>query len=235
MTPSRPTGSAEPGTSDTPADVPGIPRDAVEFYRELAQSNSREWWSANKQRYAVSVEEPMAHLGDVLTFDFGEPKLFRPYRDVRFSKDKSPYKEHQGLFVPTSARMGWYVQIGPDGLHTAGGFYASESDQVARYRASVVEDVPGEQLVAIVTALSDSGFTIGGDVLVTRPRGIPADHPRLELLRHRTLTASRDHGIPDWLESEEAHERVRADWVAMRPLIEWCDQYVGASEKPGRR
>lgn len=218
----------------TAADVPGIPLDAVEFYRELEESNSREWWAANKDRYAVSVREPLAHLADVLTDEFGEPKLFRPNRDVRFSKDKSPYKNHQGLFVPTSSRMGWYVQVGPDGLRTAGGFYASESDQVARYRTSVVDDVAGGTLVKVVDTLLDNGFDIGGDVLATRPRGIPADHPRLELLRHRTLTASRDHGTPDWLESDDVVEKVREDWVAMRPLIEWCEQYVGASEKPGR-
>lgn len=216
------------------ADVPGIPLDAVEFYRELEQTNSREWWTANKLRYAVSVQEPMAHLGDVLTEEFGEPKLFRPNRDVRFSKDKSPYKNHQGLFVATGARMGWYVQVGADGLRTAGGFYASESDQVARYRASVDNDVAGEQLMKVVDTLLDSGFDIGGDVLATRPRGIPADHPRLELLRHRTLTASRDHAIPDWLESDDVVDHVRADWVAMTPLIEWCEQYVGPTEKPGR-
>ncbi|KRE42977.1 DUF2461 domain-containing protein [Knoellia sp. Soil729] len=226
MTPSPPTASA---------DVPGIPRDAVAFYRELEGSNSRTWWTANTDRYAVSVREPMAHLGDVLTEEFGEPKLFRPHRDVRFSKDKTPYKDHQGLFVPVSPRMGWYVQVGADGLRTAGGFYASQSDQVARYRASVVDDVVGGQLVSILDTLVDRGFDIGGDVLVTRPRGIPADHPRLELLRHRTLSASRDHGTPDWLESEEVAERVRADWAAMRPLLEWCDQYVGASERPRRR
>lgn len=217
------------------ADVPGIPLDAVAFYRELEASNSREWWAANKERYAVSVREPLAHLGDVLTEEFGEPRLFRPQRDVRFSKDKSPYKDHQGLFVPTSARMGWYLQVGADGLRTAGGFYASESDQVARYRASVVDDVAGARLAGIVKALRDSGFDIGGDVLATRPRGIPGDHPRLELLRHRTLTASRDHGTPDWLESDEVTDRVRADWAAMRPLLEWCAQYVGASEKAGGR
>ncbi|MFC7490754.1 MULTISPECIES: DUF2461 domain-containing protein [unclassified Knoellia] len=231
MTRSPSTASDEPAG----ADVPGIPLDAVEFYRELEQSNSREWWAANKLRYAVSVQEPMAHLGDVLTEEFGEPKLFRPHRDVRFSKDKSPYKNHQGLFVPTASRMGWYVQVGADGLRTGGGFYASESDQVARYRASVADDVAGRQLVRLVDGLSDNGFDIGGDVLATRPRGIPADHPRIELLRHRTLTAARDHGTPDWLESDEVVERVRADWVALRPLIEWCEQYVGASEKPGRR
>ncbi|EAP98176.1 hypothetical protein JNB_14468 [Janibacter sp. HTCC2649] len=233
MTRSPSTDSADPSPADA-ADVPGIPLDAVEFYRELEESNSREWWAANKLRYAVSVQEPLAHLGDVLTEEFGEPKMFRPNRDVRFSKDKSPYKTHQGLFVPTLSAMGWYVQVGADGLRTAGGFYASQSDQVARYRASVQNDVAGQQLVDLVDTLLDSGFDIGGDLLATRPRGIPADHPRLELLRHRTLTAARDHGTPDWFESDEVVERVREDWVAMRPLIEWCEQYVGASEKPGR-
>jgi uncharacterized protein (TIGR02453 family) len=226
MTPSPPTASA---------DVAGIPLDAVEFYRELEGSNSRTWWAAHKDRYAASVREPMTHLADVLADEFGEARVFRPHRDVRFSNDKSPYKDHQGVFVPVSPRMGWYVQVGADGLRTAGGFYASQSDQLARYRAKVDDEDEGERLVRLVRSLSDNGFDIGGDVLVTRPRGIPADHPRLELLRHRTLTATREHGTPDWLESDEVVQRVREDWAALRPLVQWCAQHVGASEKPRRR
>lgn len=217
-----------------PAPVDGIPLDAVAFYRELESSNTREWWAANRDRYAASVREPMSHLTDVLADEFGEATVFRPNRDVRFSKDKSPYKTHQGAFVGQHKRLGWYVQVGAEGLLTAGGFYASESDQVARYRAAVDDDATGEQLTEIVDALLDNGCDIGGDLLATRPRGIPRDHPRLELLRHRTLTARRDHGILDWLESDEAADRVREDWRALRPLVHWCDEHVGATEKPRR-
>lgn len=213
----------------------GFPVAALDFYDRLEVENTKGFWEANRQTYHQAVRAPMLALAEVLEPEFGEATVFRPNRDVRFSTDKSPYKDHQGLFVPTSARMGWYVQIGADGLRAAGGFYASESDQVARYRAGVDDDVAGERLMAIVNTLLDNGFDIGGDVLATRPRGIRADHPRLELMRHRTLTASRDHGTPDWLQSGVAADRVREDWVALRPLIEWCDRHVGASEKAGRR
>lgn len=217
------------------ADVPGIPLDAVAFYEDLGSSNSREWWTQNTTRYAASVREPMSHLADVLADDFGEARVFRPHRDVRFSKDKTPYKEHQGVFVAVFPSMGWYVQVSAEGLRTAGGFYRSESDQVARYRAAVDDDLVGERLADLVDTLLDNGFDIGGELLRTRPRGIPADHARLELLRHRNLTASRDHAVGDWLETDEVVARVREDWEALRPLLDWCRQHVGPSEKPARR
>jgi uncharacterized protein (TIGR02453 family) len=168
------------------------------------------------------------HLGD----EFGTGRLFRPYRDVRFSSDKSPYKDHQGGYVEVGPSCGYYVQVSSGGLMMAGGWYSSTPQQVARYR-DLVSGPRGDELAAILASLGGAGAAIGGEVLRTRPRGVPADHPRLELLRHRTLTAeeSHDHVTP-WLGTPAVAEEVRAAWRRMRPLVDWlADEVTGRSQE----
>ena len=213
----------------------GIPRDAVRFYAELERDNSKEFWASNKDRYAVSVREPVSLLVEALADEFGEPTVYRPHRDIRFSRDKTPYKDHQGAYVRTADGMGWYVEVGARGLATAGGAFRPAPDQVERLRAAVDDDRSGEQLRGIVEGLEAGGFAIGGEQLKTRPRGVAEDHPRLELMRHKSLTARRLHGVPTWLCSPVTLHRVRADWLTLRPLIAWLGEHVGQSELDGRR
>jgi uncharacterized protein (TIGR02453 family) len=207
----------------------GIPLEAVDFYEDLEVDNSREWWAANKERYDTVVRAPMEALAAALEAEFGPAKVFRPHRDVRFSPDKSPYKTHQGVVVPTASRMGWYVQVSADGLLTAGGWYASTSDQVARYREALADDKAAGELRGIVDRLGEAGYIVDGDRLKTRPRGVGADHPFLDLLRFRTLDAARRYGEPDWLPTPDVLDHVAADWRAYRPLMDWLGRHVGGS------
>ena len=205
----------------------GIPLDAVDFYEDLERENSREWWAANRERYDVAVRAPMAALGAALEGEFGATKLFRPNRDVRFSHDKSPYKTHQDLVVSTASRMGWYVQVSAEGLMTAAGWYAATPGQLARYRAAVDDEDSGDELQRLIDRLRHAGFGVSGDRLKTRPRGVDADHPRLDLLRYRTLTAERRYGEPGWLPTPETLDHVAGDWRKFRPLMEWLGRHVG--------
>ena len=214
----------------------GIPRDAVRFYTELELDNSRDFWARNKDRYAVSVREPVSLLVEALAGEFGEPHVYRPQRDVRFSHDKRPYKDHQGAVVRVADGMGWYVEVGAGGLATAGGVFRPAPDQVDRLRRGVDDDHAGERLRGILTSLAADGFDIGGEQLRTRPRGVAGDHPRLDLMRHKSLTARRRHGDPVWLCSAGTLDRVRADWRALAPLVAWLGEHVGPSTaEPGRR
>jgi uncharacterized protein (TIGR02453 family) len=199
----------------------GIPLDAMDFFAELEADNSREWFAANKPRWQANVHAPLQALTDALTEEFGAAKLFRPHRDVRFSLDKSPYKTHQGAVVDCGPGVGYYVQVSASGLMTGGGWYMATPAQIAAYREAVLDERAGARLEALVAPLTADGFELGGDQLKTAPRGVDPDHPRIELLRHRSLLLSREYGAPSWLESDEALERVRDDWRAYRPVMEW--------------
>lgn len=101
----------------------GFPVSALDFYEDLEADNSKAFWAAHKAVYDDCVRGPMLALLGELEEEFGPGKVFRPYRDVRFSKDKIPYKTHQGGYVATGPGVGFYVEINAAGLRIAGGFY----------------------------------------------------------------------------------------------------------------
>jgi uncharacterized protein (TIGR02453 family) len=217
----------------------GFPDEGLVFYEGLEADNSKTYWTQHRPAYESCVRAPLQALADELADEFGPAKLFRPYRDVRFSHDKTPYKTHQGAVVepPGRGAGAWYVQISADGLRVAGGCWRLESDQVARYRRAVADDVQGPRLQAEVDRLAAAGWAIDGERLVRVPAGFDADAPRLDLLKHKSLHASRSWEPADWLHSREALERVRVAWRDLSALNVWLDDNVGATTKEpsGRR
>ncbi|YCK34877.1 DUF2461 domain-containing protein [Actinomadura sp. ATCC 39365] len=212
----------------------GFPDEAFIFYEGLEADNSKHYFTRHKHLYEDAVRGPMTELTDELAAEFGPAQLFRPYRDVRFSKDKTPYKTHQGAFVDLMPGIGYYVEISAAGLYVAGGRYTQAADQVARYRAAVDEDVTGKPLESITARLADAGYTIGGDRLKTRPRGFDEDHPRIELLRHRSLFAGVRHEPEAWVHTAEVRGRVERAWRDFAALVDWQCAHVRGSELPRR-
>ena len=204
-----------------PADFTGFPPQALDFYDDLEVDNTRAYWEKHKDVYTESVKAPMAALCAALAPEFGEAKVFRPYRDVRFAKDKTPFKTHQGSFVPAGPATGWYVEVSARGVRTGAGFYEASSPRLAAIRAAIDDVRRGTALERILARLEGAGWDIGGDRLKTSPRGYPADHPRIELLRYRSLTAGRSHGFEPFIHTPELLDVVRDDWRALRPLVEW--------------
>jgi uncharacterized protein (TIGR02453 family) len=137
----------------------GFPDEGLVFYEGLEADNSKTYWTRSKDVYESCVRVPMQALVEALAGEFGPAKLFRPYRDVRFSNDKTPYKTHQGAVVDSGGRGAgaWYVQISAEGLRVGGGAWRLESDQVDRYRRAVADDVQGPRLRAEVDRLTATG------------------------------------------------------------------------------
>lgn len=206
--------------TETPA-FTGFPEAALDFYDDLEVDNSKVFWEAHKTVYQDSVRAPMVALTAALEPKFGAAKVFRPFRDVRFAKDKTPYKTHQGAFVGAGPACGWYVEIAARGFRTGAGFYDASAANLARIRASMVDDTAGKLLQRMLKKLARAGFEVGGDRLKTAPRGFDADHPRIELLRHRSLVVTRDYGFEPIIHTPELVDAVRADWTATKPLVEW--------------
>ncbi|MGY1603815.1 DUF2461 domain-containing protein [Geodermatophilus sp. SYSU D00815] len=215
----------------------GFPDEGLVFYEGLEADNSKTYWTRHKGDYDAFVRKPLLALVEELAAEFGAAKVFRPYRDVRFSNDKTPYKTHQGAVVTPEGRGAgsWYVQISADGLYVAGGAWRLESDQVDRYRRGVADDVQGGRLRAEVERLGGAGFEIGGDRLTRVPSGYAADHPRVDLLKHKSLHASRHWEPADWLHTRRALDEVRSAWREFGVLNAWLADNVGATTKEPRR
>jgi uncharacterized protein (TIGR02453 family) len=215
----------------------GFPDEGLVFYEGLEADNSKTFWTAHRAAYESSVRAPMLTLLEELGPEFGTAKVFRPYRDVRFSHDKTPYKTHQGAVVTPEGRGAgsWYVQISADGLHVSGGCWRLESDQVARYRRAVADPVQGPLLERETDRLAAAGWTIDGDRLVRVPAGYAADAERLQLLKHKSLHASRRWTPEDWLHTRDVLDRVRDSWRDLAVLNSWLADNVGATTKEPRR
>jgi uncharacterized protein (TIGR02453 family) len=208
----------------------GFPDEGLAFYEGLLADNSKTYWTDNKDVYERAVKQPMQALVDELAAEWGDPKIFRPYRDVRFSADKSPYKTHQGAFFSVLEGVGYYVHIDADGLYVAGGFHSHSKDQTARYRAAVDSPGLGGALDKLTAKLVKAGFELGGDRVKTRPRGVDADHPRLALMRHESLIAGRRHEPSASLHTAATLSLVRQEWRSLKPLVTWIIDNVGPFE-----
>jgi uncharacterized protein (TIGR02453 family) len=204
----------------------GLPAGAFEFYKELEDNNNREWWQEHKDSYEALVREPFTLLLAELEPRFGPGKIFRPNRDIRFSQDKSPYKTAQGAFASIQEGVGYYLQISAEGLLAGGGYHSHTPAQLARYRNSVDASGTGESLRHIVEAVGAAGFTLEGEKLKTVPRGYPQEHPRAELLKHKSLSAATDLGQPAWLATPAAAQEIAALWDELRPLVDWVGRHA---------
>jgi uncharacterized protein (TIGR02453 family) len=204
----------------------GFPAAAFEFYAGLRADNSKSYWTAHRAVYEDAVRAPLAALLDELAGEFGGTvAVFRPFRDTRFSRDKSPYKTHQGGFAEVAPGTGYHLQVDADGLLVGGGFHARDAAHTGAYRDAVTRTDSGERLVSVAASLAEAGFEIGGEQVATRPRGVSPEHPRLSLVRRKWLTASRRYPPSPRLADASAAALVRSDWERLRPLIDWIVAY----------
>ena len=229
--------AAMPKAAAKPAAFAGFDRDAIQFLHELTVEMNREWFEANKDRYKQRWQEPMAALLDDVRarlakvyapIKLGAPKLFRIYRDTRFSKDKSPYKTHVAGSIPlgeNSAAI--YVHLGTDEEFVGAGTYFFEDAKLPRWRKLVATDKTGKEIAGIVGKLRKTGFQAGGhDDYKKVPKGFAPDHPRAEYLKMKGLTAGPP-AIPKGL----LHKPSFADWLvdqgkAMAPMVSWLHRNV---------
>lgn len=205
----------------------GWPAEAIEFYEGLEADNSKVYWQRHKSVYDEYVRAPMEQLLAELAGEFGPGKLFRPYRDVRFSADKTPYKTNCAATLGQGVGQR-YVSFSADGLSAGGGLYMPDPAALARYRGAVEKETSGARLAEIVAALRDGGYEImAHEILKTAPRGIAKDHPRIDLLRHKGIAMMKDWPPDAWLGTAKAKDRIVTALRAGAPLSDWLTRYVG--------
>ena len=227
-----------------PVRFAGFAKDAPRFFHELAAEMSRDWFAEHKAEYeTLWVAPTTALLAEVRVglaptyrgLTLAEPKLFRIHRDVRFAKDKAPYKTHcagvisigAGPVMETGAAL--YLQLGLD-EYAGAGCYGFTPEQLARWRKAVVADRSGRELVASLAIAQQAGHTLDAqEVLVRVPRDHDPEHPRADLLRHKGCVLGFP-AIPRGL----IHKPDLAGWLTQHatraaPVVRWLERHVAAS------
>jgi uncharacterized protein (TIGR02453 family) len=211
----------------------GFNPDTFQFFRELSDNNNRDWWLANKARYEANVRQPILDLIDAIGGEYGTVKTFRPNRDTRFSSDKDPYKEQIAFVAYGPSGNACYLQLSAEGLFVAGGYWQPGKDQLERFRAIVDDNKLFGDLEATIDEISEAGFEISQEgALKTAPRGFDPEHPRINLLRLKSLAISKSIPIQEWFFTADALERIRAEWDSVMIWNEWVADNVGATTEP---
>lgn len=204
----------------------GWPEDFQRFFIGLELDNSKRYFEANRRVYEDFVKAPMVALVESLEQDYGPGKIFRPNRDIRFSKDKSPYKTNIAASVGMGDRGG-YISLDARGLMVASGRYQLMPDQLIRFRKKAAAESTGAPLAAVVSKLEKAGYEIAGEALKRVPAGWPQEHPRARLLRHQSLYAWKNLGLQPWLGSAAARSRIVKVLTDAEPLNDWFSRNLG--------
>ncbi len=235
--------------SVAPERFAGFRPDALRFLRSLARNNKREWFEANRERYEREVKRPLAVLVEELDARFGEiapeivgnakRSIFRIHRDVRFSKDKSPYKTNAaawfyhrdaGHSVGTRAAhggAGLYFQIAPGDCMIAGGIWMPPSDALKTLRERIADDHESiARILGAPTFRRAFGSLSEESVLTRVPRGFDPEHPAATLLRFKSFTVSRKLDEED-LSSPRLPDVLARQYAKMLPLVRWLNTALG--------
>jgi uncharacterized protein (TIGR02453 family) len=209
----------------------GFPPDAFAFFAELEEpdNNSKAWFDANRTRYDDSARRPLEALLMAASDEFGDDaKVFRPNRDVRFSKDKTPYKTSISALITIAGEggPGHYIELHANGIMAGTGMHEFSREQLQRYRAAVDDEAGGEELRGLVDDARERGLQVGGDTLTRGPRGTDPDHPRIELLCHTALTAMRAVPRSDELATPAGAELVFDVWRDGAAIGRWLTDNV---------
>jgi uncharacterized protein (TIGR02453 family) len=222
---------------------------ALTFLRSLARNNKREWFEANRERYDTEVKAPMqvlveeidARLGEIAPEMIGNPKksIFRIYRDVRFSKDKRPYKTNAaawfyhrdaGHAVGTTAvhgGAGFYFQIAPKECMVAGGIWMPPGPAVKLLRQAIAEDPETLRSILRQPAFKRAFGTLSDEAVLKRtPRGFDPDHPAADLLKYKSFTVSRELSEDD-MSSAKLPDMIAKQYATMLPFVRWLNRVLG--------
>jgi uncharacterized protein (TIGR02453 family) len=205
---------------------------ATQFFEDLEDQNTREFWLAHKAVFEREVREPMAALLDSLPEKYQPFKVFRMNRDIRFSADKSPYKTTHGAAhgLPGAVH---YLHLDASGFMVACGSYMMPPDELERYRQAVAEDSSGDELSEILAALRRRRSLRlgpgGAEPLKTAPRGFPRDHPRGDLLRQKGVIAMRTRPGSELQNGTKLRSFVVETFEMCADLTDWLKRFVGDS------
>lgn len=218
----------------------GFPKEMQVFFRDLASNNSKEWFEANRNRYERYVLEPsrsfVVAIGEKLrpivpgiqAIPIANKSLFRINRDIRFSKDKTPYKTHMGLYVWEGDRpkrmecSGFYIHYDDGKVFLGGGLHDFPKDILKGYREQVANKTNAKELKKIIDTVSQHPeITVGGEHYKRPPSGYEVVPENETLLKYKGLFASLEPNLPDSFYKPEFLDFCFERYKVMLPLHRW--------------
>ena len=227
-------------------DFKGLPKDFFQFFKELAKNNERPWFEENKERYKASVVAPMSdfieamapRLAKISKYFVADPRpnggsMFRIYRDVRFAKDKRPYKEHAACHFRHSGGKdvhapGFYMHFDPAEVMFGGGMWMPEPDGLNKIRQAIAGDAKAWRKV-----VDDKGFKtafkeVSGDALSRPPRGFDPEHPYIDDIKRKSYFAMHESTVKA-AQSPALLDEVETTFRSSKPLMKFLCDAVGAA------
>lgn len=213
----------------------------LEFLKNLQQNNNRDWFTENKSNYEKNHEETIlfadAVLNEMRKHDnietlSGKKSLMRIYRDVRFSKDKSPYKTNWGIGFTRATKLlrgGYYVHLAPGESFVGGGFWAPESADLNRMRKEISLNTTEFRAILDDKKFKTTFGELQGEKLKTVPKGFEKDHPALDLLQFKQYLISKKFTDKEVLEPD-FYKKVNETFKAMRPFFDFMSYALTTNE-----
>ncbi len=198
------------------------------FFTGLAEHNTRDYFEANRDLYQRGVREPAEALVATLAPRYGEGRIFRMNRDVRFSADKRPYHTNLGIQF-SGAGVHHYLSVSADQLFASAGLFRPSREWTGRFRLAVAGP-PGDDLAKIVADLESRGLDIGGEELKRTPQGYPADHRNARLLRFKSITVNRWWPVSAWLGNPAVLGLITGFYAQAQPLTGWLSVHSPAGD-----
>lgn len=206
----------------------GIPPAAFDYFRTLERHNDQDWWHEHRDLWDDGVHAPLERLAEQLAPEFGELAVSRPSRDIRFTKDKTPYQGFAALTRTSPDRAALYLQLDARGLLVAAGLWKPRPEQLRRFRSLADDEEAMGEWEALLARMRRHRLPLGdAEPLTGTPRGWSADHPRIDLLRTTRLVVERSYAPAGWMATGECRRRVRAAWRAGEEFNAWLDRRVG--------
>jgi uncharacterized protein (TIGR02453 family) len=200
----------------------GFPPETFKFFRDLARHNDREWFQPRKEQFERVCLTPFKALTVALDPPLGAAKISRIYRDIRFSKDKSPYHTHLSAIV-----RGTYLWLSAKGLYVGNGIYMPESATLRKLREAIDADASGRALADLLRSLRKKGYeVVTHETVTSTPRGYDPDHPRIDLLKMKDIHAGKTLE-PAALATAKAADTIRRISADIAPLADWLKRHVG--------
>jgi len=214
---------------------PGFPPEGIQFMRSLARNNKREWFQPRKPIFEAQVKEPMRQLvGAVNAAMAGfapeyvtdpDKAIYRIYRDTRFSKDKTPYKDHIAASFPrrgASAGAGYYFAVSHKEVAIGGGIYMPAPETLRAIRTHLAEHYQDFRRIAQARAVKQLFGAVHGEQLSRVPKGFDPGHPAADLLRHKQFLLYIELA-PDLATGPELYAEIVKRFRAMRPFLEFLN------------